>query len=143
MGTSHRVPEDAQLPSADFAVPRPWGAASVGWTAAGGIMLVDVQGDLDAPAVRRWRDLFNSAITEGATGVTVDLRGCSAIEVGCLSMLAATSRKLRERGDGGINLVTVPWSSLERSVRASAAKRLPRYSSAGEALRSLRHAQAS
>ena len=71
-------------------------------------------------------------------GVTVDLRGCRALDVGCLSLLATASGKLKERGDRGINLVTTPGSPLERTVRATAAKRLPRYSSAREALRSLR-----
>jgi anti-anti-sigma regulatory factor len=107
---------------------------------AGGLMLVDVEGELDAPALRRWRELLNSAITGGATGVAVDLRGCSEIDIGCLSVLVAASSKLKGRGDRGINLVTSPGSPLERRVRATAAKRLPGYSSAGEALRSLRDA---
>ena len=103
-------------------------------------MLLDVEGDLNAPALRRWRELLNSAITGGATGVTVDLRGCRVIDIGCLSVLVAASGKLEERGDGGINLVTTPGSPLERRVRVSAAKRLDGYSTAGEALRSLRDA---
>jgi anti-anti-sigma regulatory factor len=105
---------------------------------AGGLMLVDVEGDLNAPALRRWREVLNSAITGGATGVTVDLRGCRVIDIGCLSVLVAASGKLKARGDGGINLVTTPGSPLERRVRVSAAKGLDGYSSAGEALRSLR-----
>ena len=84
--------------------------------------------------------MLNSAITTGATGVTVDLRGCRVIDIGCLSVLVAASGKLEERGDGGINLVTTPGSPLERRVRVSAAKGLDGYSSAGAALRSLRDA---
>jgi anti-anti-sigma regulatory factor len=103
-------------------------------------MLVDVEGELNAPAVRSWRELLNSAITGGARGVTVDLSGCRAIDIGCLSVLVAASGRLKGRGDRGVNLVTTPGSPLERSVRWSAAKRLPGYSSAGEALRSLREA---
>jgi anti-anti-sigma regulatory factor len=101
-------------------------------------MLVDVKGALDAPALRRWRGLVNSAITAGATGVAVDLRGCRAIDYGCLWVLVAGSSRLKARGDAGINLVTTPGSPLERSVRATASDELPAYSSAREALRSLR-----
>jgi anti-anti-sigma regulatory factor len=101
-------------------------------------MLVEVEGELDAPAVRHWRELLNSAITEGAMGVAIDLRGCRAIDVGCLSVVVAASAKLKERGDSGIKLVTTPGSPLERRVQATAAKRLDGHSSVGEALRSLR-----
>jgi len=102
-------------------------------------MLVEVDGELDAPAVRNWSELLDSAIMEGATGVVVDLRGCRAIDVGCLSVLVAASGKLKERGDGGIKLVTTPGSPLERRVQASGAKRLDGWASAGDALRSLRN----
>ena len=100
-------------------------------------MLLDVEGDLDAPNVSRWSKLVNFAITDGATGITVDLRGCPAIDIGCLSVLVAASGKLKGRGDG-INLVTTPGSPLERRVGATAAQGLPAYDSAGEALRSFR-----
>jgi anti-anti-sigma regulatory factor len=103
-------------------------------------MLVDVEGELDASALSSWSDLLNSAITGGATGVTVDLRGCRVIDIGCVSVLVAASGRLKRRGDGGINLVTTPGSSMERGLRASSAKGLPGYSSAGAALRSLREA---
>jgi anti-anti-sigma regulatory factor len=131
---------DGNLSMADSAAPGPWGGASVMLSAAGGVMLVGVEGELNAPALRSWRELLNSAITGGATGVAVDLRGCRAIDIGCLSVLVAASRKLKERGDAGIHLVTTHGSPLERSVQATAAKRLDGYSSAGEALRSLRGA---
>jgi anti-anti-sigma regulatory factor len=54
-------------------------------------MLVEVEGELNDAAVRHWRELLNSAITEGATGVVVDLRGCRAVDIGCLSVLVAAS----------------------------------------------------
>jgi hypothetical protein len=41
-----------------------------------GVMLLDVEGDLDAPSASRWSKLVNFVITDGATGITVDLRGC-------------------------------------------------------------------
>ena len=104
-------------------------------------MLVDVEGELDdAPALTSWRELLNSAVTGGATGVTVDLRGCRVLDIGCLSVLVAASGRLKGRGGPGINLVTMPGSPMERRVGASAAKGLAGYSSAGEALRSLREA---
>ncbi len=140
MGDPNRIPADSKFLVVDSAAPPPWGGASVRLTSAGGLMLVDVEGELNAPAVRGWRELLNSAITTGATGVTVDLRGCRVIDIGCLSVLVAASGKLEERGDGGINLVTTPGSPLERRVRVSAAKGLDGYSSAGAALRSLRDA---
>ena len=101
-------------------------------------MLVEVEGELDAPALRRWTELLNFAITGGATGVTVDLRGCRVIDIGCLSTLVAASGRLEGRGDAGINLVMTPGSAMERRVGGSSANGLPGYSSAGEALRSLR-----
>ena len=102
-------------------------------------MLVDVEGELQAPDVTRWRDLLNSAITGATRGVAVDLRGCRAIDIGCISVLVAASGKLKGRGDGGIKLVTTPGSPLERRVQASGAKRLDGWASAGDALRSPRN----
>ncbi len=101
-------------------------------------MLVDVKGELDSPALRRWRGFVDSAITGGVTGVAVDLRGCRAIEYGCLRVLVTGSAQLQARGGAGISLVTVPGSPLERSVFATAADELPTHSSAREALQSLR-----
>ena len=138
MGDPDTVPTDGDLPSGDSAVSEPWGGASVRLSMAGGVMLVEVEGELEASVVRRWRELLNSAITGGATGVAIDLRGCRAIDTGCLSVLVAASGKLEERGDAGIHLVTTPGSPLARRVQATGAKRLDGYSSAGEALRSLR-----
>jgi hypothetical protein len=103
-------------------------------------MLVEVEGELDTPALRSWTDLLNLAITGGASGVTVDLRSCRGIDIGCLFTLVAASGRLKGRGDAGINLVMIPGSPMENRVGASAAKGLPGYSSAGEALRSLREA---
>ena len=138
MGDPDRLPADGDRPLGDSSVPHPWGDASVRSSTAGRLTLIEVEGNLDAPAVRQWRELLNSAITEGAKGVVVDLRGCRAVDIGCLSVLVAASGKLRERGDAGVNLVTAPGSPLRRRVQTSAAKRLDGYSSAGEALRSLR-----
>jgi anti-anti-sigma regulatory factor len=102
------------------------------------LMLLGVEGELDASAMTRWSRLLNGAITEGASGIAVDLRGCPAIDIDCLSVMVEASGKLRARGDGGINLVTIPGSLIEGRIGATAAKELPAYSSAGEALRSLR-----
>ena len=140
MGDPDRVHANNELRFGGSAASDSWGDTLVRSSTAGAVMLVDVEGELDAPAVRPWRELLNSAITGGATGVAIDLRGCRAIDIGCLSVLVAASGKLKERGDRGINLVTTPGSPLERRVQATAAKRLPGYSSAGEALRSLRDA---
>ena len=138
MGDPARIHADSKFLVVGSEAPRPCGGAAVRLTTGGGLTLVDVEGELKGPAVRPWRDLLDSAITEGATGVVVDLRGCRAVDIGCLSVLVAASGKLKERGDGGINLVTTPGSPLRRRVQATAAKRLDGYSSAGEALRSLR-----
>ena len=107
-------------------------------TTTDGLVLMDVGGVLDAPALRSWSRLLESAIAEGAPGIVVDLRGCRAIDLGFLSALVVASAKLKRRGDRGINLVTSPGSPLERRVGATAAGRLPAYSSAAEALRSFR-----
>jgi anti-anti-sigma regulatory factor len=139
MGNSGTGRENRDSPSVGSAASVPWGSASVCSRTAGGLMLVDVEGELDdAPALRSWRELLNSAVTGGATGVTVDLRGCRVIDIGCLFVLVAAAGRLKGRGDAGINLVTIPGSSMEHRVGASAAKGLLGYSSPGEALRSLR-----
>jgi anti-anti-sigma regulatory factor len=105
-----------------------------------GLMLVDVVGELDGDAVGRWSRLVNSAITDGATGFVVDLRGCPAIDLGCLSVLVAGSGRLKALGGRDIHLVNAPGSPVERKVRATAARRLPAYSSAAAALVSIRAA---
>jgi anti-anti-sigma regulatory factor len=106
-----------------------------------GLMLVDVEGDLEAPAVARWTVLLNSATREGATGIAVDLRGCRTVDSACLSVLLAVSARLKARGGGGIKLVTTPGSLLEREVEAVFPMKLSAYSSASEALLSLRDAR--
>ena len=102
MGDPDRLPADGDRLLGDSPVPHPWGDASVRSSTAGRLRLVEVEGELNAPAVTHWRELLNSAITEGVTGVVVDLRGCRAIDVGCLSVLVAASGRLKERGDAGI-----------------------------------------
>ncbi len=106
-----------------------------------GLMLVDVEGDLEAPAVKRWTGLLSSATRDGTTGIAVDLRGCGAVDSACLSVLLAVSATLKARGGGGIKLVTTPGSLFGRKVEAVFPKELPAYSSASEALLSLRDAQ--
>jgi anti-anti-sigma regulatory factor len=108
----------------------------------GRLRLVDVEGDLEADAVTRWTRLFDGAISEGATGIAVDLRGCVAVAPVCLSVLRAVSEMLRARGGGGVKLVTTPDSALGRRLRtALAPDELPRYTSARGALLSLRDAR--
>ena len=140
MGNSDTGRENRKPALVGSAVSGSWGSASVCMRRAGGVMLVEVEGELDAPAVTSWRELLNIAVTGGATGVTVDLRGCPVIDIGCLSTLVAASGRLEGRGDAGINLVMTPGSPMEHRVGASAAKGLSGYSSAGEALRSHREA---
>ena len=139
MGDPNSLHADGDLPLGGFAASDRWGGASVRSSTAGGVMIVDVEGELDAPDVTSWRELPNSAITGGATGVAVDLRGCRAIDIGCLSVLVAASGKLKGRGDDEISLVTTRVTAPaqgRRDCRQAAAG----YSSAGEALRSLREA---
>ena len=101
----------------------------------GRLRLVDVEGELEADAVTRWSRLLKGAISEGATGIAVDLRGCHAVAPVCLSVLRAVSETLRARGGGGVKLVTKPDSALGRRLRAALAPdELPRYTSARGAL---------
>jgi anti-anti-sigma regulatory factor len=120
-----------QSPSVRFATTTP----------GPGLMLVDVEGDLEAPAVKRWTGLLSSAARDGTTGIAVDLRGCGTADSACLSVLLAVSATLKARGGGGIKLVTTPGSLLGRKVEAVFPMELPAYSSASEALLSLRDAQ--
>ena len=101
------------------------------------LMLVDVEGELDAGAARRWSDLLNGAITDGATGIAVDLRGCPVVDPSCLSVLLQAALRLKERGDPGINLVATPSSLPGGGVGGVASEGLPTYPSAREALLSL------
>jgi anti-anti-sigma regulatory factor len=105
------------------------------------LVLVDVQGDLEASAAERWSGLLNFAMEEGATGIAVDLRGCRTVDPACLSVLLAVSAGLKVGGGGGIKLVTSRGSPLGRKVEAVFATELPAYPSAAEALLSLRDAQ--
>jgi anti-anti-sigma regulatory factor len=124
------------------AAPQPPAALCFATTTPGpGLILVDVEGDLEVPAVARWTVLLNSATRDGATGIAVDLRGCRTADPACLSVLLATSARLKARGGGGIKLVTTPGSALGRKVEAVFPMELPAYSSAAEALLSLRDAQ--
>jgi anti-anti-sigma regulatory factor len=106
-----------------------------------GLMLVDVEGDLEASSVARWTVLLNSATKEGATGIAVDLRACRTLDSACLSVLRGVSSKLKAGGGGGIKLVTTPESTLGRMVEADFPIELPAYSSASEALLSLHNVQ--
>jgi anti-anti-sigma regulatory factor len=103
-----------------------------------GLKLVDVEGELEAGVATRWSGLFNSAVKEGATGIAVDLRGCRSVDPVCLSVLLATSTMLKERGGGGVKLVTNPGSTLDRRLRTLAPEELPAFDSASGALSSLR-----
>jgi anti-anti-sigma regulatory factor len=124
------------------AAPQPGASFNLVTTAPHeGLLLVDVEGEPDASARSRWAGIFNHAITDGATGIAVDLRGCPAVDYACLSVLLATSVALKARGGGGISLVITPGSPLERTVRASVVDELPAYSSASDALRSLHDAE--
>jgi ABC-type transporter Mla MlaB component len=103
-----------------------------------GLVLVDVEGELEASAVDRWSELLDFATRKGATGIAVDLRGCRAVDSACLAVLLAVSAGLKVRGGGGIKLVTSPGSLLGLKLGAVFATELPAYATAAEALLSLR-----
>ena len=94
MRTASLVPEDVQLLWTDSVAARPPAFNVTEPTGQDGVMLLDVEGDLDAPTVSRWSKLVDLAITDGASGITVDLRGCRSIDLGCLSVLVVASGKL-------------------------------------------------
>ena len=86
--------------------------------------MVDVEGELGWIDVQRWRGLLRGIIEDGATGLTVDLRGCLLIDTHCLSLLEAAAETLVGRG-GGVNLVVFPGSGLARRLRRFADTSLP------------------
>jgi anti-anti-sigma regulatory factor len=106
-----------------------------------GLDLVDVEGDLESGAMTRWSGLLQGAINEGATGIAVDLRGCHVVDPLCLSAMVAASAILKERGGGGVRLVTNPESQLGRTLRTDAGADLPSSASAMGALLSLGETQ--
>ena len=101
-----------------------------------GLRLVEVEGDLGWIDVQRWRGLLRGIIEDGATALTVDLRGCRLIDTHCLSLLEAAAETLVGRG-GGVNLVVFPGSGLARRLRQLAGTALPTYASASAALLAL------
>jgi anti-anti-sigma regulatory factor len=102
-----------------------------------GLDLVDVEGDLESGAMTRWSGLLQGAINAGATGIAVDLRGCRVVDPLCLSAMVAASAILKERGGGGVRLVTNPESQLGHTLRTDAGADLPSSDSAMGALVSL------
>ncbi|HMC07260.1 MAG TPA: hypothetical protein VKG89_07695 [Solirubrobacterales bacterium] len=125
--------------SVDQAFPR---SAVFHWTSSErGLKLLEVQGELDDAAVTRWSGVLRTAISDGTTGIAVDLRGCPAIGPICLSALLATSSTLKARGGGGVGLVTYPHSTLDRRLEADATQGLPTHNSATRALVSLRETE--
>ncbi len=66
MGNSDTGRENREPPLVGSAASDPWGSASVCSRTAGGVMLVEVEGELDAPALRNWRELLDVAVTGGA-----------------------------------------------------------------------------
>jgi anti-anti-sigma regulatory factor len=108
-------------------------------TPGGRLMLVDVEGELDAGAASRWGDLLNRTITDGATGIAVDLRSCPVIDPSCLAVLHQAAVALKESGGPGISLIATPSSLPARAMGGAASQELPTYSTAREALRSLDH----
>jgi anti-anti-sigma regulatory factor len=106
-----------------------------------GLDLVDVEGDLESGAMTRWSGLLQGAINGGATGIAVDLRGCRVVDPLCLSAMNAASAILKERGGGGVRLVTNPESPLGRTLRTDAGADLPSSASAMGALVSLGESQ--
>jgi anti-anti-sigma regulatory factor len=107
--------------------------------AADGLRLVDVEGELEDADVTGLSALLNRALSDQATGIAVDLRGCPDVGQVCLSALLAASSTLRSRGDGGVKLVTFPGTRLHHTV--TALTELPGYVSASEALLSFGAAQ--
>ena len=110
-------------------------------TTPDGLVLVDVQGELAPRDVHSWSQLLKSAITEGATGIAIDLRACRAVDFGCLTVMAAASVHLRSSGRRGISLVTTPRWPADQVALATFAEELPSCSTAAEALHSLRGVQ--
>lgn len=98
-----------------------------------GLRLVDVEGELGWIDVQRWRGLLRGIIEDGATGLTVDLRGCHLIDRRCLSLLEAAAETLTSRG-GGVTLVVFPGSGLARRLRRFNDTALPVYDTAAAAL---------
>jgi anti-anti-sigma factor len=104
----------------------------------GRLRLVDVEGELDRTAIKRWAGLLRGVIEEGATGIAVDLRGCGLMDSSCLSALLAASQTLKSRGGQGVALVLFPGSGLARHLRLlTVGGELPAYDNAAAAMGAL------
>jgi ABC-type transporter Mla MlaB component len=102
------------------------------------LRFVDVEGELDRTAIKRWGGLLRGVIEGGASGIAVDLRGCGRMDSHCLSALLAASQTLKSRGGRGVTLVLFPGSGLARRLKLlTAAGELPAYDNAAAALGAL------
>lgn len=104
----------------------------------GRLRLIDVEGELDRTAVKRWDGLLRGLMEDGAMGIAVDLRGCVLMDSSCLSALLAASRTLKSRGGQDVALVLFPGSGLARHLRLlRAGGELRAYDSAAAAMGAL------
>jgi anti-anti-sigma factor len=102
------------------------------------LRLVDVEGELDGTAAKRWVGLLRGLIEGGATGIAVDLRGCGLMDSHSLAALLAASQTLKSRGGRGVTLVLFPGSGLARHLKLfTAGGELPAYDSAAAAVGAL------
>ena len=99
---------------------------------------VEVEGELTEGAIDRWSALLRGVVEDGATGVAVDLRGCRAIDLVCLSPLLAAGAAMRAAGGSGVVLVVLPFSSFARRLGLLNAGELPLHASPAAALSALR-----
>jgi anti-anti-sigma factor len=76
------------------------------------VILVQVEGDLqaaDAPRFRRWLD---RAAEADADGVVVDLRGCRVMDCLCAAAVAETAEAVHDRAGRPLQVVTTAESVL-------------------------------
>jgi anti-anti-sigma factor len=102
------------------------------------LRLVDVEGELDRTAIKRWAGLLRGVIEAGATGIAIDLRGCGLMDSSCLSALLAASQTLKSGGGQGVTLVLFPGSGLARHLSPlTVGGELPAYDNAAAAMGAL------
>jgi anti-sigma B factor antagonist len=75
-------------------------------TASGGVIVVEVGGEIDVASAPELRDCLNQTIDAGSRRLVVDLRQVSFIDSEGLGVLVGAKRRLRGPGrDGSIQLV--------------------------------------
>jgi anti-anti-sigma regulatory factor len=100
---------------------------------AGGVKLVQVEGDLHAHDLARFRRSLMAA-ARGAHGLVVDLRGCRFLNRACACAVADLAEELQRGSGKRLHVVTSAESVLDLALEGAWRSRLWTHHTVGAAL---------